>query len=367
MRLIIVIYSLEGGGAERVTASIANWFGESGDEVELITITGDEKDAYALSGQVHRYCLVNSRLSGGVVRAIIANVRRILDLRSRIKLRSPDVVLAMMTTASVISVLATIGAKVPIVVSERTNPAVHELGLWWKVLRRITYPFTRAVVVLTKDSLRWLSHEISRANYVVIPNSIEFPMPSVPPVLSPEEYTRDGKKIVLGVGRLDNGKQFDILIEAFFELAEFYPDWNLVIVGDGPLRADLLRRASASSFASRIFLPGRVGNIGDWYSAAEIFVLSSKYEGFPNVLIEAMSYGCAVISYDCDTGPRDIIEHEVSGLLIPPSGGIAALRDSIQRLISDSVLRSRLGEKAISVREKYSRQKIMNEWARVLR
>jgi len=117
---------------------------------------------------------------------------------------------------------------------------------------------------------------------------------------------------------------------------------------------------------TRVHLPGQAGNVSNWYQRADLYVMSSRHEGFPNTLIEAMAYGCAVVSYDCDTGPRDIIRHGDDGLLVGPVGDVPALASTLDQLMLDDEARQRMGQKAIDVRERYSVENVLRMWERVI-
>lgn len=123
--------------------------------------------------------------------------------------------------------------------------------------------------------------------------------------------------MLLAVGRLVEGKGFGPLIETFSRLAQDFPDWMLVILGEGPDREALEHQVQSVGLVGRIRLPGQAGNASRWYKAADLYVMSSRSEGFPNTLIEAMTHGLPTASFDCDTGPRNIIHHGMDGLLVP--------------------------------------------------
>jgi len=133
------------------------------------------------------------------------------------------------------------------------------------------------------------------------------------------------RRIVLAVGRFTKVKGFDLLIKAFAGIAIAYADWDLVILGEGPERSDLEAQVEALGLGHRVKLPGRAGNMPDWYARADLFVMSSHFEGFPLVLVEAMAHGCPAVSFDCDTGPRDIIRDEMDGRLVRPVSDTGAV------------------------------------------
>ncbi len=174
------------------------------------------------------------------------------------------------------------------------------------------------------------------------------------------------KRVALAVGRLGEEKDFALLLMAFGSLASQNPEWDLIILGDGPEREDLEQLRDGLGLKGRVHLPGRVGNPGDWYVRADIYVMSSRFEGFPNTLLEAMAYGLPAVSFDCETGPADIIRHGIDGFLVPPSEGVEGLAWAMDTLMRDENMRQRMGKEAIAVRDRFSAQRIMAEWDEVL-
>jgi glycosyltransferase involved in cell wall biosynthesis len=253
-----------------------------------------------------------------------------------------------------------------VIVSERIYPPLYPLGWIWNLLRRVAYRRACRVVMLTREGLNWLEKEIPGAKGAVIPNPAIYPLPLGEPVLRPVQILASERKLLLAVGRLDAQKGFDCLLDAFATLAIRHPSWDLVILGEGPERAGLEQQIAALGLQRRASLPGRAGNMGDWYGRADLYVMSSRFEGFPNTLTEAMAHGCAAVSYDCDTGPRDLIRHEVDGLLVAPVGDVPALTEALDRLMGDEGERTRMASRALEVRERYSMEKIIAMWDNVL-
>jgi glycosyltransferase involved in cell wall biosynthesis len=163
---------------------------------------------------------------------------------------------------------------------------------------------------------------------------------------------------------LESQKGFDWLIEAFSNLADEHSDWDLVILGEGPLRIALEEQVRDLDLERRILLPGRAGNMAEWYESADFYVMSSRFEGFPNTLAEAMAHGLAAVSFDCDTGPRDIIRDELDGLLVPP-GDVTELTVALDLLMSDGLMRLRFAERAVEVKERFSMERIAGMWEKL--
>jgi len=266
---------------------------------------------------------------------------------------------------NILVLIASFGLNLKVIVSERIHPPAMALNFYWRVMRYLTYPLAHRVVMLSSESLEWLNNAIPRAKGVVIPNIVNIPLINNLPNLNPNKYIVHNKKVLLAVGRLDKQKQFDLLIDTFFELQEEYKNWNLFVLGEGPEKNYLLSKIRKLNLTKRVILVGKVGNIGDWYLRADLYVMTSKFEGFPNSLIEAMAYGCPAVSFDCDTGPRDIIRQDIDGLLIP-NGNIKQLIQALRKLMGDNKLRKKMGKHATEVQRRYSTKKILAKWDAIL-
>jgi glycosyltransferase involved in cell wall biosynthesis len=143
------------------------------------------------------------------------------------------------------------------------------------------------------------------------------------------------------MGRLHPQKGFDLLLEAFSRIKDQYPDWSLTILGDGPLREQIESLRDELGLKGRVHLPGAVKNPHQVLKQAELFVLSSRREGFSLALLDAMSYGLPVVAFDCRSGPREIIRDGVDGVLVPPED-VGAMAEALGRLMSDESERNRL-------------------------
>ena len=161
-------------------------------------------------------------------------------------------------------------------------------------------------------------------------------------------------------------KQFDLLIKAYSRICDYYLDWDLVILGEGEDRIRLQSLIDSNKIRQRVHMPGSVGNIADWYHAADIFVLSSLVEGFPNVLLEAMSHGLPCVSFDCNTGPKEMIEHNVNGILVSPIADVEGLQVAMKKLIENPELRKNISNQAVDIKYRYSKNNIMKMWDEIL-
>ena len=362
MQIVIFINSLSSGGAERVTANLANEWVMRGWDVTVLSLAHESLDFYKLHSKVQRIALNLANDSGNPVAAIYANVERVLAIRRTLKRIKPDIVFGVMSRSSVLAILASMRLGIPVIGTEHIYPPMNPENLFWDRMRKWTYPYAARVVMLTSEGLSWLDEKIPHARGAVIPNPVSFPLVASEPYLIPEKWVAPERRLLLAVGRLSEQKGFDYLLKAFSGLVAIYQDWDLVILGEGPLRESLESQIQTYGLEKRVYLPGRAGNVGDWYQRADLFVMSSRYEGFPMTLVEAMAYGCAVVSYDCDTGPRDIIREGVDGLLVGPVGDVSALASVLDQLMRDDGARERMGQMAIEIKTRYSLESILTMW-----
>lgn len=362
MRLLIYIHSLENGGAERVVANLANHWASIGWQVTVVTVTPRSQDFYTLDRAVHRICLNLTGKRRNVLAGFWRTARRAHALRRVLRERRPEVALSAMHTCNVILALAARGVSgVRAIGSEHNFPPKAPMGVIWETLRRHAYGHLTAVVALTHECAGWLAQHSHARAIPVIPNPVAWPLPRNEPRLDPAACCAPGRRILLGVGRLSVEKNFAALIEIFSRLAARHADWDLVILGEGPLRGALSERVRTARMEQRIFLPGSVGNMGEWYARAALYAMSSDFEGFPNTLVEAMAYGLPAVSFDCDTGPRDIIRHAVDGFLIAP-GDMRAMEAALDNLMHDERMRTDFACRAIDARERFSMNKISRMW-----
>ncbi|UGA39382.1 glycosyltransferase [Chromobacterium haemolyticum] len=215
MKIAIIIYSMAGGGAERVSSLLSNEWANQGHEVSIITFTGQELDAYALSAAISRISIAGSIENNSRLGFIFNNVSRLFRLRKVLTKLKPDVAIGMMTASAVTTLVATMGMKTKILVSERTHPPLSPVGRTWTILRKYLYARAHKVVVQSKETLAWLNKEIPAAYGALIPNPVVIPLPQTTPIVCIDEIVAVDRKVVLAVGRMDRQKQFHCLIQHF--------------------------------------------------------------------------------------------------------------------------------------------------------
>ena len=352
MRLALVISSMGPGGAERVMSILASAWSERGYDVSLYVLSG-KGSHYALHSGVRLVELDLLPIGQGKIAALTDLVRRCRRLRMIWSRNRPDVVLSFLDQTNVVTLLSTAGLGIRTFVAEHTNPSLQPISRVWDVLRSLLYPMAYRVVCLTKAArayfpARW------EPWMAIVPN----------PVLSPTArkgaQSSSSRSRIISVGRLGPEKGFDHLLQAVARVFPDRPGWTLTILGEGTERARLERLRDREGLGIRIDLPGLVPDPGPELASSDFFVLSSRWEGFPMALCEAMAVGLPVIA-TAFPGVEDILTSEVDGLIVPLNDE-DALAEAIRRMIDDPDLRRRLGDAAREVAGRFSLERILDRW-----
>ncbi|WP_411280385.1 glycosyltransferase family 4 protein [Gemmatimonas sp.] len=349
-----MIASLGSGGAERVMLSLCAEWAARGDHVTLLTFDDGRHDFYPLPAGVTRIALDIAGPSKTPFGAIRANALRLGTLRRALRSTSPDVILSFMDRTNISTLLAVRGLDIPVVISERTDPRRNGVDTAWSMLRRVAYRWATGLVVQTERVRPWAEAHVSPARVHVIGN----PLREVAP---PAVSAGDRAARIAAVGRLIPLKGFDTLLRAFALVRVTHPAWRLVICGEGPLRSALEAQRSALGLEDVVSLPGRTNAVDEVLAESAVFVLTSRYEGFPNVLLEAMACGCACVATDCDSGPSELLADDSLGLLVPVDDAVA-LAEALTRTLDDAAYRSRLGESARESTQRYAMAHILKAW-----
>jgi GalNAc-alpha-(1->4)-GalNAc-alpha-(1->3)-diNAcBac-PP-undecaprenol alpha-1,4-N-acetyl-D-galactosaminyltransferase len=351
---VLAISTLGAGGAERVMTVLAAALASRGHTVTLLTLADSGSDFYRVGDGVTRIALGGRAHSSSRLAALRANVLRVLAVRRAIARARAQVVVSFLTDMNVVSIIACLALPAAVVVSERVDPRGHRTGGIWSWLRRATYPQAAALVVQTEAVAAWYRESgEAPARIAVIPNPVPEGAAAAP--------VAAGRHFLLAAGRLTHQKGFDLLMRALAALVRGGSSLELVLAGEGPDQAKLGRLAAELGLSSRVRLIGTVPDLSGWMSAAFAFVLPSRYEGFPNVLVEALACGAAVIAADCPSGPREILHDGRYGLLVPCEDP-ASLAGAVQTLERDEELRARLRAAAPRAVERYRVPVVVAQW-----
>lgn len=337
----LVLPSLQGGGAERLTIDLAREFRARGARVDIVLLRCEGAFLSVVPEGVSVVDLGVTRLRSAV-----------LPLRRYFLREKPDAVLAAMWPLTAVTVLAATGlSRRPRIVVSDHAPLERQYGksrkgrLILKATMRATYPVADAVVAVSNGLAGELARlaGLPRQRVAAIHNPI--PKPSRSPGFHADWGGLPGKRI-LSVGSFKPVKNFPLLLRAFAPLAHA-SEAVLAIVGTGPEQAALTALASELGIADRLILPGFTTTPGDWYDTADVFVLASDHEGFGNVLVEALHHGLPIVATDCPYGPREILDGERWGALVPTGDEqaiTAALRQAMAAKADRKPLVARAGQ-----------------------
>ena len=281
-------------------------------------------------------------------------VQRVKKLHSLLKKNCPDVLVGMSPFMSAYAVFCTIGLRTAAVGTERANPFVLYADRKTTFLRKTVSFLCKGFVCQTEKALSFFPASVRR-KAAVIPNAV------FNPLVFDTSVPNEREKVITAVGRLDHNKAFDILLKAFAKVHAEYPDHGLTIYGDGPDRDALLSLADRLGVAQQFHLPGKIPDAILSVARSVVFVLSSRSEGMPNALMEAMAAGVPCISTRCDMGPEELIRDGENGLLVPVDDP-DALADAILRILHDDTLADELSCHALEIRETHSIRSVAALW-----
>ena len=337
--------------------NLAAWFCENGYETILVTDFPPEegKPCYSVPEGV-RWQSLRESVNGN---AFLKNLERIARLRRLLKNEQPDVVLSFLGRPNLRLLIASIGLSPRKVVSVRNDPA-HEYGAGFlhKCCARLLFRLADGCVFQTPDAMRYFPKSVWRRSAVILnPVDTRF---------FQAHDLAEAQNLIVSVGRMEPQKNQRMLIEAFLRVAGDFPDAELVLYGDGPMRKELECMRDSSEYRDRIFLPGTVDDVADKLRTAKIFALTSDYEGLPNALMEAMASGLACISTDCPCGgPRLLIQNEKQGVLIP-CGDAKKLESALRCLLENAKLCNELGRGASDRAAAFRPEPVYVQWERYL-
>lgn len=352
MNVTFFIGGLSGGGAERVVCNAANYLTEKGHNVTVLT-AGKTANNYNLSGGVKAFSLEDKRGKFKPLRVF----KKMLALKRYIKKADADVYVAMLPETIKALTHYKRKIKAPVVLSERVDPSAYSI----KKQRYLLKAFKKSdgAVFQTENAKNFYTDKIALKSFTVIPNAVN-------PDFISANAAETRRNAIVSCGRLSGQKRFDILIDAFSDLVKKYPDLTLEIYGVGNLKDELSCRAKEKGVSDKVFFMGFCKNVKDRVYDAKAFCLTSDVEGIPNALLEALALGVPSVATDCDGGgAKLLIENGVNGLLVD-KGDDKAVKDALEKIVSDEELSKKLSKNALKISEKFSPEVIYGEWEEYL-
>lgn len=346
-KIAFIIFSLASGGAERVLTILANELIRKY-KIYIVTFSSDDP-FYSLDSRIEHIKLGIDKESKNIFQSIKNSLARLTILKRTLKDINANTNISFMTHTNILSIIVSKLNGQHIIISERIAYDFYN-SLSLSILRRIIYPFCDTLVLQTLSDQN--NYNFIANKSIVIYN----------PISRISSIRMNKKNIILGVGSLEKRKGFYNLILAFEKLK--LNDWELHIVGDGSQKNELENLIKKLRL-DNVKLLGSKKDIFSQYAVASIFVLCSEKEGFPNVLLEAMSCGCAAVSFNCNYGPGEIIENRKNGILVEDQN-FEELANEIRALTMDNDMRKKIASEAVGVKEKFSLEKIVKQWDSVI-
>lgn len=352
MKITVFIGSLYGGGAERVACSLGDYLTKKGHVVEFLTMA--ESKTYKMENTIKRTILLNDNDRKNFIHNSLCRLRRLFSFLSQ---DNSDCIVVMLPVTTILLLLIRKRVKGKVIASERSDPSRYS----WinRTLLRWLAPRADCFIFQTKEARNWYGKRIIESNAVIIPNAInqEF--------IELGKREKNKKEIIVGMGRLNEIKNFELLIESFALIADDFPNYELHIYGDGASKQKLIELAELKNLENRVYIPGQVDKIAERVAQASLFVLSSNYEGMPNALMEAMALGVPCVATDCGGGVRFLITDRVNGIIVPVNDK-QEMANAIRTLLSDRDLATQMGNKSKQITEYLSPDIIYSKWERTI-
>ncbi len=355
--IVLAIGDMGSGGAQRVLSNLANAWTRAGRNICLITMESADRDFYPLDPGVQRVSIGGLGVSHNPISAIKANLSRLSGLRNAISQTGAPIAVTFLGSTNILVILATIGLGIRVVISERSDPKRQSLGRVWDVLRRVLYRFAHRITANSHGTIETLSAFVPKRKLAYVPNLLVLP--------TEESTVTFERQTIIASGRLDPLKAYDVLLDAFARIAQEAPDWQLVFLGDGPAKSALCEQAQRLGIADRSVFVGQVDNPFSYYRAADVFAHPSRYEGFPNALIEAMACGLPPIVSDASPGPLELVDAGRTGFVFPVDHS-DELAEALFNLIKDASLRQRIGAAAMQRVSEFDPANALPVWDRVI-
>jgi len=344
--VLFVIHQIRYGGADKMFSYIANQLNKRDYNVYVYTYES-ANSYYKLDGGIGY--IPETNISTKRILRRFVQINQVRKVINRVK---PDVVISFLQTPNVISTLATMFTKMPVIICERGDP--YKSSKIIGKLFQLTYYFAQGSVFQTKGARDYFKGKIKNKS-VVIPNPVMQKIKYEPKIKHNNE--------IAFVARFEiKQKRQDIMLQAFAKVVKEYPDFKLVFYGDGKDLKVVRKMVLELGVGDKVIFAGVVDDICNSIKSSKMFVLTSDYEGIPNALIEAMSVGLPVISTDCSPGgARMLIEDKVNGVIVP-KGDIDAVAEAIKNYIKHPDVAEKYAREAVKIACKYSPEKIINLW-----
>ena len=347
MKITFVTNGLTSGGSERVLSLVANELCRRGHDVEILSYM-DTVVFYELEPRIKVLFADREANSHSMM-------KKIIWIRKYVKKTKPNVVIAFLQRVYCLTIMSLLGTGIPVISSERNDPRYY--NKFYKLLMHVFLPFTSHHIVQTQSIKEYFPKRIQQKT-TIIPNPVNEDIYNI----NCEGIEK--KNLIVNVGRMTNQKNQMMLIDAFNKILPQFPDYQLVIYGDGPMREKLEEHISELSLKDKVLLPGRCETIFERMGEAKLFCLSSNFEGMSNALIEAICLGLPIVTTDV-SGVKELIQDGQNGYVVN-KGDVDGYASAMRRLLLDEKQMSLFAESNKNRANDFRIKSIINRWESVI-
>lgn len=343
-KVLLITPDLAVGGAQRVVTELAAFFHKQGKEVMILCLFRDKPVFYTLNKNIS--VLMPSftyKLS------LVSLIRLFTYIRTEAKKFKPDIILSFHHRYNPFVIVSLLFTRYPVYVSDRSSPYNKLKPFFLEWMRRLFYPCAAGLIVQTDLARQIKKKQRLNKNIYVLPNPIK---QSEATINAPAKADQ-----IIYVARLDHRKGHAELLRAFAKVPDA-KNWKLVLAGDGSLLHPLQQMAQDLGIAGQVVFAGARKDVDTLLKESRIFAFPSLSEGFPNALLEAMGAGLPCVSFDCISGPSELITDGINGFLVAV-GDEDTFAKKLKLLMNDGELRNRLGSSALQVNEKYHPESVL--------
>lgn len=352
MHIVFFTMVLNKGGSERVIVNLCNEHLIKKHKITIITCLSDQS-LYHLNTQIV-HVKIDKTQKERTQNKSLRFFRRRKKLEKILKEIKPDIIISFLPEPSFLALSLKSKLQIPLIISERSDPALEYRSFIYKIIIKLLYTNGDGFVFQTEDAMKWFDYK-TQTKSIIIPNPLTSDACRT-------RYKRNRKKEIVAVGRLVPEKNYQMLFYALKEVLNEFPEYILRIYGEGPLQEELEECKRKLGLDEKIFLMGNKDDIFDWIYDSALFVLSSKVEGMPNSLMEAMALGLPVIATDCPCGgPRFLIDNGDNGILVK-NDNVQEMVQGIRNVLSNPELAEKIGQNASKIAEKLAPEKINKKW-----
>lgn len=359
MKICFLVPSLVAGGAERVITLLANYWADKNHQVCIITLNHPKKSPFYPLSQKIELVQLNLLKDWNSIFMPLLFFQQTIAVVKAVRSKNPDSLIAFLDITIFVALLARPFIKAKVIVSERGNPYLSETNAVLKKANNFLYKYSNHIVLQTQQIARTFPAHLKK-KITVISN------PIIKPTQTLAAYEANNtENYLVSMGRLVKLKGYDLLIKAFASVATQNPNWTLIIIGEGEEKSQLKKLCIDYGVEEKVKFTGRLSQPAPILAQANIYVLASRYEGFPNALCEAMATGLPCIATRCQFGPEEIIEDGVNGILIEVDDE-EALCKALTLLMRSPLSRKKLGEQALTITERFGLPKIAAQWEQIM-